>query len=420
VVGLTSDKLDLARYARHLALEGWNQKIVTSSHVVIVGIGALGCEIAKNLTLVGVGKLTLIDMDTIETSNLSRQMLFSDKDRGRLKAEVAFEKLRALNPNVEIETFTSKFQEVPIDVFKSADVLAGGLDSFKARFDLNRLAYELCKPYVDGAATGFKGNVQVIIPEDCSITTEPTPCLKCFFPIPPADEKVYVACSIPGQPRSREQCILKAEDEFVKEHGIRKGYSREELETMANIAKKLSEESPHVDPSEFAPEEIENIIENKVPSILTVNAVVSGIVSHEVLKILHKLKDHDIGEIMSPSYLEYSSAYGIFTPVELARDENCSVCGKKRAELTLSMKKTSTLNDVLSELRANGIEIPDMVLMTKVLEGTVILAPNHSADKKLTELPLQNQDILRVTYSTTKENGKSEGRQVEFILVMED
>lgn len=420
MVGLSLDKQDLARYARHLALEGWNQNIIASSHVLIVGVGALGCEIAKNLTLVGVGKLTLIDMDTIETSNLSRQMLFTEKDRGRLKAEVALEKLSVLNPEIEIITYSKKFQEMPMSVFESADVFAGGLDSFKARFDLNRLAYELCTPYIDGAATGFKGNVQVIIPEGCSVAVEPTPCLKCFFPIPPADEKVYVACSIPGQPRSKEQCILKAEDEFVKEHGVRKGYSKTELEMIASIAKRLSSESPHVDSSEFITEEVENIIENKIPSILTVNAVISGIVSHEVLKILHRLRGQNIGEIMSPSYLEYSSEYGIFTPVELSRAKDCSVCGKKRAELIISIKKSSTLEDLLSELRAKGIDLPDSVLITKVLEGTVILVPNQSTqDIKLSDLPIQNHDILRATFSQIKENGKSEGNQIEFKVEME-
>ena len=225
MVGLGRDKKGLARYARHLSLEGWNQDIISSSHVIIVGIGALGCEIAKNLALVGLGKLTLIDMDTIETSNLSRQMLFTDADKGRLKAKVAQEKLGVLNPDIDIIAHTRKFQELPMGVFEGADVIAGGLDSFNARFALNRLAFDLSIPYVDGAATGFKGNILVIIPEGCGIAGEETPCLRCFFPIPPADEKVWVACSIPGQPRSREQCILKAEDEFVKEHGIHKEYS---------------------------------------------------------------------------------------------------------------------------------------------------------------------------------------------------
>ncbi len=421
MVGLGRDKKDMARYARHLSLEGWNQDIISSSHVIIVGIGALGCEIAKNLALVGVGKLTLIDMDTIETSNLSRQMLFTENDKGKMKAEVAKEKLKVLNPDVEIITYTKKFQELPMSVFEGADVIAGGLDSFKARFALNRMAHELGIPYVDGAATGFKGNVQIIIPAGSGISDGQTPCLRCFFPIPPADEKVWVACSIPGQPRSREQCILKAEDEFVKEHGIHKEYSDAELENIATIAHKLSKESPHTDEERFIPEEVENIIKNKIPSILTVNAVISGIVSHESLKIIHKLKGHDIGEIMSPPYLEYSSAFGIFTPVELTKDENCPICGKKRVKLRLKMRKESTLSDMLSALRKEGVDLPERALITKVIDGSVILVPNQSIqDKKLSSLSIQNHDILRATYTSNTKNDRSERRQIEFIIEVED
>jgi ubiquitin-activating enzyme E1 C len=414
-----SNEGDLARYARHLALEGWDQNVITSSHVIIVGVGALGCEIAKNLTLVGCGRLTLIDMDLIETSNLSRQMLFTENDRGRLKAEVAAEKLSILNPGIEIAIFTEKFQELPLGVFQDADVIAGGLDSFKARFALNRIAYELCKPYVDGAATGFKGNVQIIIPDGCNATPEATACLKCFFPVPPADEKVYVACSLPGEPRSREQCILKAEDSFVKEHGVHKTYSRDDLISIAEIATDLSHKSPHTEKEEFIPEEVENIIANKIPSILTVNAVISGIVSHEVLKILHRLKNKNIGEIMFPPYLEYSSAYGIFTPIEIARDENCSVCRKDRVSLRLELNQDSTIDHMLLALSDMGHKLPETALVTRVIDARLVMAPGQDiSGKRLSEIKVHNRDILRATYTSKGEDGNLERKQLEFIVDM--
>jgi ubiquitin-activating enzyme E1 C len=421
VVGFSKNKKDLARYARHLGLQGWSQDIISSSNVLIVGVGALGCEIAKNLALVGVGNLIMVDMDTIEISNLSRQMLYSLKDKGRLKVEVAKEKLEILNPSINILAYPNKFQELPMSVLESADVIAGGLDSFAARFALNKLAHELYIPYVDGAATGFKGNVQVIIPQECSFESEPTPCLRCFFPIPPADEKVYVACSLPGQPRSREQCILKAEDEFVKEHGIHKEYSKDDLENIASLAHDLSKDSPHCEEEEFRVEEVENIIENKIPSILTVNAVISGIVSHEVLKILHLQKGKKIGEIMSPSYLEYSSEYGIFTPIEIAIDVNCAVCKKKKARIHLVLNRNSTLGDMISALRENGFDIGEMALITKIIDGTVIAAPNNAPlDSKLTELSIQNHDILRATYTESTRDGKLNRKQEEFIIDLEE
>lgn len=215
--------------------------------------------------------------------------------------------------------------------------------------------------------------------------------------------------------------MLKAEDEFVKEHGVHKQYSHEDLRVISEIAHKLSKESPHTEEEEFSVEEVENVIENKIPSILTVNAVISGIVSHEVLKILHKQKGQSIGEIMSPSYLEYSSEYGIFTPIEIAKDENCPVCGKKEDKLRLILKADSTLGDMVTALGEKGVELGDMALITKVIDGAVIMAPAQGTlDRKLKELSIQNHDILRATYTKMEDDGTPRRDQKEFVIELED
>jgi len=86
------------RYDRQMRIEGWDQDLVSGSSVLIAGVGALGCEVAKNLALSGVGRLVLVDRDVVELSNLNRQMLFDESDIGLKKAEVAAKKLRAMNP----------------------------------------------------------------------------------------------------------------------------------------------------------------------------------------------------------------------------------------------------------------------------------------------------------------------------------
>ncbi len=90
-------------YARQQLIDGWDQEIVSKGCIMIVGVGALGCEIAKDFALMGIGKIVLVDLDTIETSNLSRQMLFKPGDEGRPKAEVAAERLKDMNPFLEVE-----------------------------------------------------------------------------------------------------------------------------------------------------------------------------------------------------------------------------------------------------------------------------------------------------------------------------
>jgi len=117
----------------------------------------------------GIGKLILVDLDTIETSNLSRQMLFKKGDEGRYKAEVAAERLKEMNPFLKVDFFNEKLQKLPMSVYEEADVVIMALDNFNARMDLNKICVRLKKPVVEGGTVGFEGHVQIIIPEGSGI-----------------------------------------------------------------------------------------------------------------------------------------------------------------------------------------------------------------------------------------------------------
>jgi len=156
-------------YARQQLVEGWDQETLKNSCALIIGIGALGCEIAKDLALMGIGKLILVDMDKIETSNLSRQMLFHTGDEGRTKVEVAAERLKLMAPFLEVEHYFDKLQNLPTDVYQRSDVIIAALDNVRARMDLNKIALRLKKPMVEGGTVGFEGHVQNIIPKGSSI-----------------------------------------------------------------------------------------------------------------------------------------------------------------------------------------------------------------------------------------------------------
>ncbi|MHA1273256.1 MAG: ThiF family adenylyltransferase [Promethearchaeota archaeon] len=157
-------------FARQQLIEGWDQEVLNQSCILIAGVGALGCEIAKDFTLMGIKKLILIDLDTIETSNLSRQMLFRPGDEGRPKAEVAAERLKEMNPFIEIDYYFEKLQNIPLDVYEEADIIVAALDNYNARLDLNKLALRLKKPFVEGGTVGFEGHVQIVIPEGSGIS----------------------------------------------------------------------------------------------------------------------------------------------------------------------------------------------------------------------------------------------------------
>ncbi|TFF87220.1 MAG: ThiF family adenylyltransferase, partial [Promethearchaeota archaeon] len=156
-------------FARQQLIDGWDQELITKGCILIVGVGALGCEIAKDFALMGIGKLILVDLDTIETSNLSRQMLFRPGDEGRPKAEVAAERLKEMNPFLEVDYYFKKLQKLPMSVYEEADVVVAALDNFNARLDLNKICLRLKKPMIEGGTVGFEGHVQIVIPKDSGL-----------------------------------------------------------------------------------------------------------------------------------------------------------------------------------------------------------------------------------------------------------
>ncbi|MHA1604402.1 MAG: ThiF family adenylyltransferase [Candidatus Freyarchaeota archaeon] len=182
------------RYHRQEILEGWNQEKLSQSTVLIAGVGALGSMVAVFLALMGVGKLILVDMDTVELSNLNRQLLFTEKDIDEYKARVAAEKLREINSNVYVIDRNESLVNVPRRYFEESDVIVDGLDNFEARRWLNSVCVGLNKPLVHGGMYGWYGNVQVVIPYI-------TPCLDCQPLLP--RERFQKSCTPPGKKREK-------------------------------------------------------------------------------------------------------------------------------------------------------------------------------------------------------------------------
>lgn len=156
----------------------WEREKVQAAKVMIVGAGALGNEVAKNLALMGIGSLYIIDFDTIEAANLSRSVLFRERDNGRPKAEIAAARVRELNPDVHVQYFNGDVRtQVGLGVFRRMDVIVGCLDSREARLAVNRFCYWMNKPWVDGAIQELLGLVRLFVPGDgacfeCTLTEQ--------------------------------------------------------------------------------------------------------------------------------------------------------------------------------------------------------------------------------------------------------
>src|SRR3954454_2230549 len=141
---------DADRYGRLRLIPWWRQEKLAAARVLVVGAGALGNEVVKNLALLGVGTTYLIDLDNVEPSNLSRSVLFRTIDGGRSKAEVAAERAREINPEC---TFVPVHGDVITDLglghFLDADVVIGCLDNREARLWVNRQCWKVQRPWVD-------------------------------------------------------------------------------------------------------------------------------------------------------------------------------------------------------------------------------------------------------------------------------
>lgn len=153
---------------------------------MIVGIGALGCPCADLLARAGVGKLTVIDRDLVDITNLHRQTLYTDADAraNRPKAIAAADRLRAVNPDIDIHPVVADFNAndaehlLKHERFRVPDILIDGADNFETRFILNDLSVKYAIPYIYAGAVSTKGMATVFLPPD-------SPCLRCLFPEPP-------------------------------------------------------------------------------------------------------------------------------------------------------------------------------------------------------------------------------------------
>jgi len=177
---LTKD--EIKRYSRHLLLsevgvEG--QEKLKKASVLIVGLGGLGSPLAMYLAASGIGKLGLVDYDTVDVSNLQRQIIHGTSDVGRLKNDSATEKLKEINPEIVVvrhdEALTS---QNALDIIGNYDIVADGSDNFQTRYLVNDACVLLGKPNVYGSVYRFEGQVSVF-------WAQKGPCYRCLFPNPP-------------------------------------------------------------------------------------------------------------------------------------------------------------------------------------------------------------------------------------------
>ncbi len=215
------------RFSRFELIAWWDQARLRRARIVVIGAGALGNEIVKNLALLGVGRVFIADMDTVEESNLSRSILFRARDQGKGKAVVAAEAARDICPETRVQPWVGNVvHDLGLGVFLWADIIIGGLDNREARVAINSFAARCGKVWVDGAIERLDGVARVFDPSA-------GPCYECTMS--DADWRVLAA---------RRSCALLTREEMAG---------------------------------------------GKVPTTPTTSSVIAGIQCQEVVKYLHGL-----------------------------------------------------------------------------------------------------------------------------------
>ncbi len=193
------------RYDRQLLIKHWDQKKIQQSTVTLVGLGALGSVAAASLAMAGVGTLILVDLDTIEMSNLNRQLFFRAADIGRPKVKICEQVVHEINPMIDVIALYMPVENAPRPILERSTVILDGLDTFQTRRWVNSFAVNANIPLVSGGMYSFLGNLQVVVPQE-------HPCLDCQSLIP--EEELQKACTPFGEVR-KEIRPDETDEEFI-------------------------------------------------------------------------------------------------------------------------------------------------------------------------------------------------------------
>ncbi|KAI5479028.1 ubiquitin-activating enzyme E1 C [Pseudohyphozyma bogoriensis] len=321
--------------------------IAGCSRHACTGAGGLGCEILANLALLGFRDIHVIDMDTIDISNLNRQFLFRPKDVGKPKATVAAEFIMNRVPGVTVTPYHGKIQDKDDDYYLQFNIVICGLDSVDARRWMSATLVNLVdpenpeslKPLIDGGTEGFKGQARVMLP---TITS----CYECSMDMltPPT---AFPICTIANTPRLPEHCIEWASilewPRVFKDKKVDND-DPEHIQWLFDTARTRAEQY-NIEGVTWSL--TQGVVKRIIPAIASTNAIISAACCNEAFKIATSSNP------FLNNYMMYTGNESIYTyTFEHQQKPECPVCGGEAVEV--SRPSTSTLQDLIDFLLERG------------------------------------------------------------------
>ncbi|CAJ0573556.1 unnamed protein product, partial [Mesorhabditis spiculigera] len=337
-----------------------NLECIRQAKILVIGAGGLGCELLKDLALSGFAHIEVIDMDTIDVSNLNRQFLFREADVGKPKAEVAAAFVSRRVPTCRVIPHHCPIESKGPAFYKSFNIVVCGLDSIKARRWINSMLCDLVHtdsdgeidpgtiiPMVDGGTEGFKGNVRVIYPKMSA-------CVECLLDLYPPQIN-FPMCTIAHTPRLPEHCVEYVKVvEWPKAHTDGESLDADKPEHVEWVLKRAQQRAENYKISGVDYRLCLGVLKRIIPAVASTNAVVAASCTLEVLKLTSN------AAFPLNNYLNFSQTEGVhFGVVELERSINCIACGNNTVQF--SADPAETFEEFLEKLKEKyQLSAPDV------------------------------------------------------------
>ncbi|KAF2836446.1 hypothetical protein M501DRAFT_996623 [Patellaria atrata CBS 101060] len=327
---------------------------LSRTKILVIGAGGLGCEILKSLALSGFKDIHVIDMDTIDVSNLNRQFLFRHSDVGQPKATIAAKFVERRVPGVKITPFVGKIQDKDEDYYRQFTMVVCGLDSIEARRWINSTLVDMVdeddpdslKPLIDGGTEGFKGQARVILPTMTS-------CIECQLDMH-APRAAVPLCTLATIPRQPQHCIEWAH--IIKWEEERKDVTldTDDPEHITWLYQKALSRAKEFNIEGVTYSMTQGVVKNIIPAIASTNAIVAASCCNEAFKIATNTNP-PLGLPGGNNYMMYSGDDSIYTyTFEHLKKDDCPVCGNvaKKLEVNGDMTLESFLESMAEKPEA--------------------------------------------------------------------
>jgi ubiquitin-activating enzyme E1 C len=316
---------------------------------LVVGAGGLGCELLKDLALSGFKQIDVIDMDTIDISNLNRQFLFRESDVGKSKAECAARFVMQRVPGVKVTPHFCRIEDYAEDFYAQFQIVICGLDAIEPRRWLNNMLVSLVQfdaagqplphtviPMVDGGTEGWLGNARVVIPFQ-------TACFECTLHLFPQAQN-FPICTLKNTPRLPEHCIEYVTLILWDEQHKGEKLDGDDPNHVKWVFERATERARQFSIDGVTLRLTQGVIKRIIPAIASTNAVIAAACANEAVKIVSKIS------FPMDNYTLYSGEEGVYTYTYAnERSSECMVCSQPLRQMTVSA--SLLLREVIERLK---------------------------------------------------------------------